>query len=120
MKTLNKFACILILVVVLKPCISAAQNAALKTDSAHLLLDTILSFAKSNSLYRKNVDWQKVEDSVRISASKAITIKDALPSIQLLYKLLGDHHGFIIYANKSYSWRANDKPIDPATHKALI
>jgi len=120
MKTLSKLICILLLTIALNPCVSTAQNIHLKNDSAHLLLDTVLSFAKHNSLYRNKVDWKKVEDSVRLTAANAVIIKEVLPSIQLLYKLLGDHHGFITYDNKSYRWEKTEAKLDPKTHKALI
>lgn len=101
---------------VLKP----GETSAQKTDSTRRLLDTVLSFTKNNSLYRNNVNWKMVEDSVRFTAANAAGIKDALPAIQLLYKLLGDHHGFITYGKKSYAWRSVDKPLDKTTHQALV
>lgn len=120
MKTRSKLICILLLAITLRPGTSSAQSINLKNDSAHLLLDTVLSFAKHNSLYRNKVDWKKVEDSVRLTAENAVTTKEVLPSIQLLYKLLGDHHGFITYGNKSYRWEKAEAKLDPKTHKALI
>ena len=120
MKTLTKLTCIFILAIALRPSTSSAQSINLKNDSAHLLLDTVLSFTKHNSLYRNKVDWKKVEDSVKLTAANAVTVKDVIPSVKLLYKLLGDHHGFITYGNKSYGWRGNDKPIDSAIHQVLL
>lgn len=118
MKILSKLVYAFTLIIFLKPC--SAQTTITPADSARRLLDTVISFAKNKSLFRKKVDWQKVEDSVRSSAVHAVTIKEVLPSIQLLYKLLGDHHGFITYGGKYYGWRGNDQPIDPKTHAALL
>lgn len=94
--------------------------SAQQTDSVKRLIDTVLAFGKKNSLYRDQVNWQKLEDSVRFKAATAKTIKQALPAVKLLYQLLGDHHGFITFEKKYYGWRKNEQPLDQAIHAALI
>ncbi|QNK64394.1 S41 family peptidase [Pedobacter sp. PAMC26386] len=120
MKTIAKLFMIALFAIAFGPTKVKAQQAALKTDSAHLLLDTILNFTKSRSLYRDKVNWKTVEDSVRATAANATSIKDALPAVQLLYKLLGDHHGFITYKKKTYGWKDGNKPLDKMAHPALV
>ncbi|MES2268545.1 MAG: S41 family peptidase [Bacteroidota bacterium] len=94
--------------------------SAQQTDSVRLLIDTLLRFSKTNSLYSKQADWNKITDSVRSKALNAGTIKEALPAVKLLYQLLGDHHGFVTYNNKYYGWSGNNKPMDNSIHAALI
>lgn len=116
MKTITKLLTALLFITAL----SAGKARAQQTDSVRRLIDTILTFSKNNSLYSSKVDWQVIADSVRFTAAKAATIKEALPAVKQLYRLLGDHHGFITYNNKYYGWRGNDKPLDKTVHAALI
>ena len=94
--------------------------SAQQADSVKRLIDTVLAFGKKNSLYRDQVNWKKVEDSVRFSAATATTFKQVLPAIQLFYQLLGDYHGFMTYDKKYYGWRRNEQPLSKTTHAALI
>ncbi|PWK80154.1 peptidase S41-like protein [Mucilaginibacter oryzae] len=116
MKTITKLFLCLLIAVVINPAATRAQQA----DSVRRLIDTLLQFGKEHSLYSSQVDWKKVSDSVRLEAANAATIKAALPAIQTFYRLIGDRHGFITYNNKYYGWRGNNKPLDKATHAALI
>jgi carboxyl-terminal processing protease len=120
MKTTAKLCIIALFAIVLTPGETKAQKKEMGADSAHRLIDTILNFTKNNSLYRDHVNWKMTEDSVRLTAVNATSIKDALPAVQLLYKLLGDHHGFITYGRKSYGWTGGNKPLDKTTHQALV
>ncbi|MBK0378462.1 S41 family peptidase [Mucilaginibacter segetis] len=97
-----------------------AQIVISKTDSVHRLVDTVLQFAKDRSFYRGQVNWISVTDSVQKKASNATSIKEAIPAIQLLFRLLGDHHGFITYGNTSYGWHHGDAPLDRNLHQGLL
>jgi len=116
MKTMCKLFLIILAAVLLKPGKAAAQQA----DSVRRLMDTLLQFSKDHSLYSCQVDWKMITDSVRSKAADAATIQAALPTVQLLYQLLGDHHGFMTYNNKYYGWHDNSKPLDKTTHAVLI
>ncbi len=120
MKTLTKLIYLLLFFVLMQPAGLLAQSKTIKPDSAHLLIDTALSYAKTNSIYRNQVNWKQVEDTVRITVANAKTIQEAVPAIKLLYKLLGDHHGFLVYNNKYYGWRGPKVSIDTLAHQALL
>lgn len=113
---MNRLFLVILLTALLNPNKVKAQQA----DSVRHLIDTLLHFSKSNSLYSNQADWKKITDSVRFKAANAGSIKDALPAVQLLYQLLGDHHGFVTYNNKYYGWRGNSKPLDKTIHAAVI
>jgi len=117
MKTITPKICLITLAICI---LSYGKANAQQADSVRRLIDTLLQFSKANSLYSEQADWKKVTDSVRAKAAGAGTIKEALPAVQLLYRLLGDHHGFITYNNKYYGWRGNSKPMDKTLHAALI
>ncbi len=116
MKSTNK----LILTLLLTTIGYIGNVNAQQTDSVKRLIDTVLAFGKKNSLYRDQVNWKKVADSVRFSAATATTIKQALPAVKLFYQLLGDYHGFMTYEKKYYGWRKNEQPLSKTTHAALI
>jgi hypothetical protein len=116
MKTINKILFAILFAVVLNPGKVKAQQA----DSVRRLIDTLLQFNRNHSLYSDQANWKKITDSVRSKVANAGSIKEALPAVQLLYQLLGDHHGFITYNNKYYGWSGNSKPLDQTTHATLI
>ncbi|WP_454801231.1 hypothetical protein [Mucilaginibacter phyllosphaerae] len=73
--------------------LSFGKASAQHTNSVRQLIDTSLRFSKKNPLYSGQYDWNKIADSARAKALNADAIKEALPAVQLLYQLLGDHHG---------------------------
>ncbi|HVW95419.1 MAG TPA: S41 family peptidase [Mucilaginibacter sp.] len=97
-----------------------AQQNLSSADSARRLVDTALQFAKTRSLYRMQVNWPEVEDSVRQVAGTAKNIRETMPAIRLLFSLLKDHHGFITYGKTIYRWDKRSLPLDKAVHKNLI
>ena len=99
---------------------SVAQQNVATSDSAHTFIDSALRFAKKYSLYRDKVDWQKVEDTVRLTASNAHNTKEAIPSLQLLFRLLGDKHGAVVYNGKYYRGYPKKDLVDTIVHKALL
>ncbi len=119
MKTLAKLLCIQTLIFFAS--YSQGQTlASSKVDSVKLLIDTALNFAKSRSIYKDKVNWQQIEDSVKFQASNAHSVKEAIPAIRTLFRLLGDHHAFMNYNAKYYRWRAPVKPIDTLAHQAVL
>lgn len=97
-----------------------AQTTVPTTDSVKLLIDTALRFAQTNSIYREKVNWKQVEDSVRAKAAGAHTVTEAIPAMKLLFQMIGDHHAFMNYKGKYYSWRVPTKPIDTPVYKNLL
>ncbi|MCX2575632.1 S41 family peptidase [Pedobacter sandarakinus] len=118
MKFLLKFAVFFSLII---PTLFVYRQAnASPTDSVKLLIDTTLSFAKTKSIFREKVNWSQIESQVRAKAAGAKTVKEAIPAIKLLFEMLGDHHAFMNYQGKYYSWRVPSKAIDTPTYKNLI
>lgn len=93
------FACLILL-----PSIGLAQKPLTGADSARRLIDTALSYAKQNSLYRDKVNWTLVTDSVKARNQGAESVVEAMPAVSLLYKMLGDYHGMALYKGKTYKW----------------
>ncbi|MET3980609.1 carboxyl-terminal processing protease [Mucilaginibacter sp. UYP25] len=73
---LKLLACLLAL-----PFLSVAQQPLTGADSARKLIDTALSYAKKNSIYRGNTDWNKLNDSVRAKSMGAKSIIEAMPAV---------------------------------------
>ena len=96
----------------------AQQNPG--ADSAARLIDTALSFAQKNSLYRASVNWKAVDDSVRKTAAGATSIRTAMPAMKLLYTMLKDHHGFVLHQNKYYKWSVPQPKLDTAVYRGLL
>lgn len=116
----NKSPYFSLLMLFLFPAISWAQTPVTGADSARVVIDSMLNFAKSKSLYRNRVDWQLVTDSVHHQLQGTHSIKEAMPAAQLLYRLLGDYHGFVIYRKKYYKWWTKNTAPDTIVHRNLI
>ena len=99
---------------------SVAQQSIATRDSAHVFIDSALRFAKKYSLYRDKVNWQKVEDTVRRTAASAHSTKDAIPALQLMFRLLYDKHGAVVYNGKYYRGYPKKDLVDTIVHKALL
>ena len=92
---------------------SAGQgNTIASPDSVKNYVDTILHIAREHSLFRKNVDWLAITDSVYAKIQGAKTIPEAIPAIQFMLKALGDKHGALVYDGKWYSKTSADKAPD--------
>ena len=113
-----KFKWLLLVALFVLPHISFAQQTG--ADSAARLIDTVLSYAKKNSIYRSKVNWQTLEDSVRGRAKDAAGVKEAMPALQLMYKMLGDFHGAAHYNGNTYKWDVVKNKVDREKYKALI
>lgn len=99
---------------------SLAQQPLSGADSACKLIDTMLNFARHNSLYRKQVNWPLLTDSVKKASANAQSVKAVMPAVQLFYQLLGDYHGFAAWNGKYYRWRRKSTKLDTVVYKSLI
>lgn len=99
---------------------NASARQVVQTDSAHMLIDTAIRFAKKYSLYRNRVNWVETENAVLAAAKNAKTFKEAEPAMQLLFQLLGDHHGAMVYKKDWIKWQAPETPIDTTIHSVLL
>lgn len=111
---------VLFVAFLISPVFSFAQKALTGADSARMVIDSALNYAKVNSLYRSKVNWQALTDSVRKHSAGANNIAEAMPAIKVLYRMLGDFHGSAYYKGKTYKWSSVRTKADPAKYPGLI
>jgi carboxyl-terminal processing protease len=112
---LKLLTCLLLL-----PFLSFAQQPLTGADSARKVIDTALSYAKQNSIYRGNIDWNKLTDSVRARSNNAKSVTEAMPAVALMYEMLGDFHGMALYNGKTYKWNTTLVNVDRKLYKELL
>lgn len=111
---------LLIIIVTLPGLLFAQQQPLSGADSARLVIDSTLAYARQHSLYRGKVNWTTLTDSVKKHSTPARSIQEAMPSVALLYQLLGDFHGFAAYRGKYYKWRTVKNKLDTALYHNLL
>lgn len=89
-------------------------------DSARVVVDSMMNFAQKKSIYRDQVNWKILTDSVHKVSDKANSVKQVMPAVQLIYKLLGDFHGFAGDGKKTYKWWKKETPLDTAQYRSLL
>ena len=97
----------------------ASSQSVTGADSARNFIDSALSFARHNSVYRNKLNWTAITDSVKTSSTGAKSILEAMPAMAQLYRLTGDYHGFVLYRGKYYKWWRPSKKTDTTVHKVL-
>jgi hypothetical protein len=102
------------------PFFSSAQKALTGADSARMVIDSALNYAKINSLYRNKVNWPALTDSVKKNSIDAHSIAEAMPAIKLMYKMLGDFHGGAHYKGKNYKWSSVRSKADFNKYQGLF
>ncbi|WP_342646458.1 S41 family peptidase [Mucilaginibacter sp. CSA2-8R] len=102
------------------PAISLAQQTLSGADSARMVIDSVLTYARHHSVYRDKVDWAKLTATVKERSAQAKSVQEAMPSVALIYELLGDFHGFAVYNRKYYRWKAPRAPFDTVKYRSLI
>jgi carboxyl-terminal processing protease len=110
---------IIALLVLAYPVISSAQQPLTGPDSARIVIDSVLNYARHHSIYRNKVDWAKLTTTVKERSAQAKSVQEAMPTVSLIYELLGDFHGFAVYNRKYYRWKAPRTPIDTAQFRSL-
>ena len=78
------------------------------TDSVKNYLDSSFSIIEKNALNRSKIDWPALRKYVYEKADHAKTYEDILPLYPYIFEQLDDHHGRLIFKNKSYYWKGND------------
>jgi carboxyl-terminal processing protease len=111
---------IIALLVLAFPAISSAQHPLTGADSARIVIDSVLNYAHHHSIYRDKVNWAKLTATVKERSAQAKSVQDAMPTVSLIYELLGDFHGFAVYNRKYYRWKAPRTPLDTAVYRSLI
>lgn len=100
--------------------VSLAQQTLSGADSARMVIDSVLSYARHHSIYRDKVDWTKLTATVKERSAPAKSVQEVMPSVSLIYELLGDFHGFAVYNRKYNRWKAPRTPLDTVKHRSLI
>lgn len=111
---------ITLFIFLLFPSVIFAQKSMTGADSARVVVDSMMNYARKKSIYRDQVNWQVLTDSVHKISDKASSVKGVMPAVPLIYKLLGDFHGFVTYGNKYYKWRRKEAVLDSAKYKSII
>lgn len=111
---------LIVLIALGYPAVSSAQQTLSGADSARLVIDSVLSYARHHSIYRDKVDWAKLTATVKERSAQAKSVQEAMPTISLIYELLGDFHGFAVYNRKYYRWKAPRAPFDTIKYRSLI
>lgn len=81
---------------------SYGQSSDSLRESTQHYMDTVFKFIQKKSLYRKEVNWISLRDSVARKSANAKTIEDLMPCITYIFESIGDTHGFMIYKNRWY------------------
>ncbi|GGH04499.1 hypothetical protein GCM10007352_07760 [Mucilaginibacter phyllosphaerae] len=102
------------------PFVGLAQKQLTGADSARKLIDTALSYAKQNSIYRDKINWAVLNDSVLKRSAAANSITEAMPAVALMYEMLGDFHGMALYNGKKYKWNTTIVKADKVLYKELF
>jgi len=116
---------ILILFFLLAICKNFAQekNAVSVVDSDHteILLDSIISLAKSNSYYSSKVNWTDLEKEMIEISHKNDSIDKIGKPAELMFKTLVDYHGMLMYDYKvAFNYRSeNNGPPNDSIYKSI-
>ena len=73
-------------------------------DSVKGYLDSALYLMQSQSLSGKNLDWQKIKDSVYLIAKDAKNYKEAFPAMAYAFRQLKDFHGMVANQDTFYRY----------------
>lgn len=84
-------------------------------DSLKQYLNDAADIIQKQALHRDLVDWAKEREVILLMASGARTYADCYPVIRHLLGKLGDHHSFLMEAEKSARW---SNP-DPEAYKQM-
>lgn len=82
--------------------VKSQTSANLIPDSVSRCMDTVFNLIKDNSIYRKNVNWAQLKDSVNTKTKGARTIEDLIPVILYMFESIHDYHGGLRYMGQRY------------------
>ena len=68
-----------------------------QSDSAALALESVIEWAKENSLYSAETNWILLEEEMRSRAESAGSISELQSAFSALINGLRDHHGRVVY-----------------------
>ena len=86
-------------------------------DAVSSILDSAVAHARSRSLYRDKVDWQREIPEIRLRAKDARRVEDLAPALNYLLSRLEDTHGRFLSNGKPIAYyfdepTENQKKID--------
>jgi len=74
----------------------------IKAQSSSLPIDSIYQLIKSKSVYRKTVDWNRVDQAFQNKVDSAKNQEDTLKAFVFVFKQLHDVHSAIYYKNQYF------------------
>ncbi len=86
-----------------------AQDDHFKHDTLRATLTKVFQTVKRNSVYRQQVDWNKLENTVFKKATTPLNFEDFQHSVKLMFSSIGDKHAALFVNGKKLS--AVDTPI---------
>lgn len=93
-----------------------------KVDSVRVFVDSALDIMQNKSLFAKNLNWQKIRDTVRSLTKDASTYEEVAPAVKFTFNLLNDKHGWLVLNDESYRnpfLLHDDSKINEATKSAI-
>ncbi|OUS01078.1 hypothetical protein A9Q86_10065 [Flavobacteriales bacterium 33_180_T64] len=87
---------------------SGQINQSYKTESERVL-DSIISIAKTQSIYKDNIDWSILEKNTFERLQNTDSISSIIEPVQFLLTELGDFHGFFTVIDKQYKAKGKKK-----------
>ena len=83
--------------------ISQKEQVGASFSEPRRVLDSIIVVAKTQSLYRENVNWSQLEKEVYKRFTDTDTITSIIEPVQYMLTELGDYHGFLFLNEQRYS-----------------
>lgn len=109
-----------LLLVCTLPCLLFAQKTISGADSARIVVDSIMNYAQSKSIYRDRVNWESIRTTVYQKSAQASSVQEVMPAVELIYQLLGDFHGFTNRGRKYYKWRQKKPKPDTLLYRSTL
>lgn len=88
-----------LIVLVMFPLNIFSQDTPILAD-----LDRIIQVVRTTSLYRENVNWEVVKDSLYQLAADAEELLDLAPALNYLLEVIHDEHGRVFYNNQAIAY----------------
>ena len=90
-------------------CVS--QNHKPKKESL-LVLDSIIKIAELNSVYTKNVNWNKLKKEMYSIELKSDSINSIIAPVTYMYQKIGDTHGYLMINNQRHGQKGIEHTIE--------
>lgn len=100
--------------------LKAQNEVEFKNAQVKEYLDKTLLIISSNALNKDKIDWSSLKVDLYGKAKDAHNIEDILPVYPYLFEKIDDHHGWLSYKGKNYSWSKNIQTVKNETVKNAV